>query len=180
MCHTEAWVQSEHTKNDDKNLIQSIACAFVLPRALVNSGLGDKGLIPRERARQDECLASHAHSPFLWVPWLLSCTFSRAFPCFLFCIPLRFLFYLGPSIAKIFAKSCLCFLMTLFSEVSSVTYMLPKLYCMLQQASFLLGTWCTSHPQSLSATQSVQTCTQTQPCPRTGIPAHGSFETNIY
>lgn len=52
--------------------------------------------------------------------------------------------------------------MILFSEVSSVTYMLPKLYCMSQQASFLLGIWCASRPQSLSATQSVQTCTQTQ------------------
>lgn len=179
MCHTEALVQSEHTKNDDKKPIQSIACVFVLPCALVNSGLGDKGLIPRERARQDECLASYAHSPFFRVPWLLSYTFSRAFSCFLFCIPLRILFYLGPSLSKILAKSCLCFLMVLFSKVSSVTYMLQKLYCMLQQASFLLGTRCRSLPQSLSATQCVQTCTHTQPCPRTGIPAHGSFETNI-
>lgn len=46
VCHTEALVQSEHTKNDDKKPIQSTHYAFVLPCALVNSGLGDKGLIP--------------------------------------------------------------------------------------------------------------------------------------
>lgn len=65
VCHTEALVQSEHTQNDDKKKpIQSTPEAFVLPCALVNSGLGDKGLIPREHAMQDERLASHAHSPF--------------------------------------------------------------------------------------------------------------------
>lgn len=52
----KALVQSEHTKNDEKKILQSTPSAFVLPCALVNSGQGDKGLIPRECARQDKYL----------------------------------------------------------------------------------------------------------------------------
>lgn len=68
--------------------------------------------------------------------------------------------------------------MTLFSKVSSVTYMLQKLYCVLQRASILLATQSTSPLQSPSATQGTQTCIQILLCSRIGLPARGSNESN--
>lgn len=175
----KALVQSEHTKNDEKKILQSTPSAFVLPCALVNSGQGDKGLIPGECSRQDKYLPpvltplspssstslSHILQGIFMLPLLHSSEISiLSWPY---------------SINFFQLKVAYACLMTLFSKDSSATNMLQKSYYMLQRASVSLATLRTSPLRSLSATQCAQTRTQSLPCPGIGLPACGNHERNI-